>query len=154
VKNMAKKEVKKPGPMKVAEPTAKVWVPGIGEITVSELAKTAEERKAMAKAKFVPEELMKQWLTEVANLEYVPGMKGTFTSAMYKELSNKLKEKIGRKAGVSKGVLKKNGYIDRTKVPGYKPFYFLTPKAKELIGAPAPETPTTAAEKALEVLKK
>jgi DNA-binding MarR family transcriptional regulator len=73
---------------------------------------------------------------------------------MYKELSNKLKEKIGRKVGVSKGVLKRNGYIDRTKVPGYKPFYFLTPKARELIGAPAPEAPTTAAEKALEVLKK
>jgi len=149
------KPVKKPGPMKLAEPSTKVWVPGIGEITVAELTETAVKRKAEAKPKFVPEELIRKWIQKLAELEYVPGIKGTFTSLMYKELSTKLKEELGRKVGVSKGVLKKNGYIDRAKAPGYKPFYFLTPKAKELIGAEVPKEETTeAVEKALEVLKK
>jgi len=153
--NPEEKTVKKPGPMKVAEPSAKVWVPGVGEISVAELTETAVKRKAEAKAKFVPEELISKWIQRLAELEYVPGVKGTFTSLMYKELSTKLKEELGRKVGVSKGVLKKNGYIDRAKAPGYKPFYFLTPKAKELIGAEVPKEETTeAVEKALEVLKK
>jgi hypothetical protein len=159
---MSKKEKnaevkRRPGPMKLAEPTSKVWVPGIGEITVAEMIETAAKRKAEKKAKFVPEELMKEWLTELAQVEYVPGMKGTFTSGMYKEISAKLKEKLKRKVGVSKAVLKKEGYIDRSKAPGYKPFYYLTPKASSLVGtAPVPteKEAISEAEKALEVLKK
>jgi len=156
---MTEKEKPKPAPMKVASPEDKAWIPGIGEITVAELGERLKEAKV--KRKFAKEELVKELLSELMNVEIegLKGVKGVFTAGVFKDISASLKEKHERKVGVSRGYLMKEGYIDRTKVEGLPPLFFITPKGRELLGlpvetgAPAPkEEAPSAAEEALKAI--
>ena len=114
---------RKKRPMKVAPEDTRVIIPGIGGITISELAEKLKERGV---GKGLEEQFTRSLLQSIIDAG------GMVQRSQLMKMWKDIKQSLGvRRLGVSLNSLIDTGLLARVKLPGRRPFYSVTEKAME-----------------------
>ena len=110
----------KPAPAKVvATPEMVVVHPEFGEITVGELIKKVQEKKATSPGLAKKKEIAAKILAALWPVKMI-------TASTYNETVKKVKEAENTTFAPSLGFLEVNGWLIKVPVPGARPFYTIT----------------------------